>query len=581
MVVWAMALLVQLPMILGGCMAAERPGVHVPSAMNQVDRVSESFENQPPVSHYYDFLRGQLAARAGRPEQAIEFMKRAVEKAPDQPVLKKELALIYMKQGNEAKALEMAQKALAQDPGNLEALIVAASLWQAAGKTDSAIQAYQKVIEKAPERENIYLILARIYLRQEEYRDAADLLEPFVKQFPGSYTGFYYLGKAYTGLDELDKAAYAYVRSLSVNPDLMEPRAELIEIYNRQGKEQEVVAQYEAVLQRDPQNVAAALELGIFYETRRLPEKARPLWEDLAGRAEPESEVIKFVTRFLLARQRYDDARTALSGMLESAPENQDLNYLAGATCYLMDDIEQALDHFQKVTPDSYFYPEAMIHQAIIHNRKEQTQQAVELLETAMAKADSAGKVSLIPYLSAFYQEQKHYQQAADLLNQGLAIDPENMELHYELGVLYDKMGDLPAAIEKMKQVIEKDSEHADALNYLGYTYADRNINLDEAESLIGRALELEPENGYILDSMGWVYYRKGEYEKARRYLDKAVSRVSDDPIILEHLGDVYNKIDLPAQAVKYYKQALENSPADEDVIMEKIEAIRQEGLQL
>jgi tetratricopeptide (TPR) repeat protein len=142
-------------------------------------------------------------------------------------------------------------------------------------------------------------------------------------------------------------------------------------------------------------------------------------------------------------------------------------------------------------------------------------------------------------------------------------------------------MGNSQGAVEKMKEVIEKAPEHADALNYLGYTYADKNMNLDEAEALISRALELDPENGYILDSMGWVFYRKGEYEKARHYLEKAVSRVPDDPIILEHLGDVYHKIDLPAQAVKYYRQALENSPEDEAGLIEKIEAIDQEGLQL
>jgi tetratricopeptide (TPR) repeat protein len=279
-------------------------------------------------------------------------------------------------------------------------------------------------------------------------------------------------------------------------------------------------------------------------------------------------------------RQRYDDAMTALSAMLENTPENSALNYLAGATRYLMDETGPALAFFRKVAADSSFYQDAMIHQAIIHNRENRPQQAVELLETAMEKSDAKAKVNLIPYLSAFYQEQKHYQQAVDLLQQGLSIDPENIELHYELGVLYDKMGDSEGAIEKMKQVIEMDPENADALNYLGYTYADGNIHLDKAESLIRRALELDPENGYIMDSMGWVYYRKGDYEKARQYLEKAVRLVSEDPIILEHIGDVYRKINQPKQAVKFYRQALENAPEDEAALKEKIEAAQQERLQ-
>jgi tetratricopeptide (TPR) repeat protein len=576
-IVWT----VMLPAIFCGCMAPGFTKQPLPNSQQLPDTVQGFSEKERGAGHYYDFLRAQLAARQGRLDQAVEFMKSAIEKAPEQPVLKKELALIYMKQGNEKEALDMAKKTLSQDPDEIDALIVAASLWQAAGKNDSAVRAYEKVIAKAPERENIYLILARLYLRAGQFQKAADLLEGFVKNFPGNYTGFYYLGKSYSGLKQPEKAIGAFQKCLAIEPGLMEPRAALIDIYSRQGKDQEVVAQYEAVLENDPQNVAAALELGIIYENKGLSEKARPLWLNLVARTGPDSEVIKAVTRFFLARKRYQDAKTSLSAMLKVDPQNPDLNYLAGATFYLTDDNKKALEYFQKVTADSDFYPDAMIHQAIIFNKEKNTLRAVKLLETAMAKADSEGKVSLIPYLSAFYQEQQHYQQAADLLAQGLAIDPENIELHYELGVLYDKMGNSQGAVEKMKEVIEKAPEHADALNYLGYTYADKNMNLDEAEALISRALELDPENGYILDSMGWVFYRKGEYEKARHYLEKAVSRVPDDPIILEHLGDVYHKIDLPAQAVKYYRQALENSPEDEAGLIEKIEAIDQEGLQL
>ncbi|MFW6283972.1 MAG: tetratricopeptide repeat protein, partial [Desulfosalsimonas sp.] len=253
------------------------------------------------------------------------------------------------------------------------------------------------------------------------------------------------------------------------------------------------------------------------------------------------------------------------------------LHYLAGAAFYLSDKTGPAMDHFRQVDSDSDFYIDAMIHQAIIYNRESRTGKAVGLLEAAMEKSDSAGKANLIPYLSAFYQEQEHYRQAESLLQQGLSINPGSTELLYELGVLYEKMGDVEAAIEKMKQVIEKDPENADALNYLGYTYADQNIHLDEAESLIRRALELKPESGHILDSMGWVHYRQGDYQKARKYLEKAVEKIDDDPIILEHLGDVYRKTDQPGRALKYYEKSLENGPEDAEAVKEKIDDLRQQ----
>lgn len=571
-------LMVLAAVITAGCAGGDRPGPSVPAAQPPLDITSPAAGQQRPVSHYYDFLRAQLAARSGRLEEAVAFMKAAVDKVPDQAVVKKELAMLYIKQGRKDKALEMIKEALGQEPDNTESLIVAGSLWQNAGELDAARQAYEKVVDKAPERENIALILVRLYLQQEQFNRAAELMADFVKRFPGNYMGFYYLGQALNELGRPEDAAEAYQRCLSIEPDLMEPRAALIDIYRRQGRDAKAVSQYQAILERDPRNAAAALELGVFYKKQGRADKARAIWEDLAVRARPASDVVKAVTG-MLGRQRYDDVIIALSGILEHDRQNSALHYLAGAALYLSDKTAPAMEHFQQVASDSDFYIDAMIHQAIIYNRESKTGKAVGLLESAMEKSDRSGKTALIPYLSAFYQEQEHYRQAESLLQQGLSINPGSTELLYELGVLYEKMGDVDAAIEKMKQVIEKDPENADALNYLGYTYADQNIHLEKAESLIRRALALEPESGHILDSMGWVYYRQGDYQKARKYLEEAVEKIGDDPIIFEHLGDVYRKTDQPGQALEYYKKALENGSEDVDAVKEKIDALRQQGV--
>ena len=94
-----------------------------------------------------------------------------------------------------------------------------------------------------------------------------------------------------------------------------------------------------------------------------------------------------------------------------------------------------------------------------------------------------------------------------------------------------------------MRKAIELNPKNAQALNYLGYTYAEAGNHLDEAERLVKRALAIEPEDGFYVDSLGWVYYRKGEYGKAAEQLEKAVNLTGDDPTITEHLGDAYAKL--------------------------------------
>jgi Flp pilus assembly protein TadD len=114
-----------------------------------------------------------------------------------------------------------------------------------------------------------------------------------------------------------------------------------------------------------------------------------------------------------------------------------------------------------------------------------------------------------------------------------------------------------------MRKVVALDPEDANALNYLGYTYADLGIKLDEAETLVEKAMEFKSDDGYITDSLGWVYYQQGRYEEAVEVLEKAVELVSDDSIILEHMGDAYLKVGRKKDALAFYRKALDRKQED------------------
>jgi tetratricopeptide (TPR) repeat protein len=111
--------------------------------------------------------------------------------------------------------------------------------------------------------------------------------------------------------------------------------------------------------------------------------------------------------------------------------------------------------------------------------------------------------------------------------------------------------------VKYLKRIIEINPKHADALNYLGYSYVEKGINLEEAHSLINRALELKPDNGYIIDSLGWLYFKLGKYDEAMKTLLRAAELAKDDPAIIEHIGDVYNSMGLKEKAMEYWEKAL------------------------
>jgi tetratricopeptide (TPR) repeat protein len=114
--------------------------------------------------------------------------------------------------------------------------------------------------------------------------------------------------------------------------------------------------------------------------------------------------------------------------------------------------------------------------------------------------------------------------------------------------------------------VITLDPKHAEAYNYVGYMYAERGENLEEAVRLISRAIDLEPENGYFLDSLGWAYYQQGRYPDALRELKRAIEKAKEDPIIFEHLGDAYAKNGHEEAALAAWEKALQLDPASDGV---------------
>jgi tetratricopeptide (TPR) repeat protein len=125
-----------------------------------------------------------------------------------------------------------------------------------------------------------------------------------------------------------------------------------------------------------------------------------------------------------------------------------------------------------------------------------------------------------------------------------------------------------------MEMVIKINPKHADALNYIGYTYADKGIYLDRALDLIERAIKYKPNSGHIIDSLGWVYFRKGQYDKALEELKKALELVPEDPTINEHLGDVYFKKKDYGNALKIYKKTLSLKNANQERLNRKIKEV-------
>jgi Tfp pilus assembly protein PilF len=175
--------------------------------------------------------------------------------------------------------------------------------------------------------------------------------------------------------------------------------------------------------------------------------------------------------------------------------------------------------------------------------------------------------------LSQMYSRVKDWPQAETSINKALTLSTKQEDKDYAIfvaGSIYERQKKYDLAEEEFHKVIVSDPKHAQALNYLGYMLADRGTRLDEALGYIRRAIALEPQNGAYLDSLGWVYFRLGNYDLAEENLRRASEKIGTDPTVQAHLGDLYQKTGRLKQATTHWQRALDEwnktIPADVDV---------------
>jgi tetratricopeptide (TPR) repeat protein len=164
---------------------------------------------------------------------------------------------------------------------------------------------------------------------------------------------------------------------------------------------------------------------------------------------------------------------------------------------------------------------------------------------------------------------QEKYSEAYFNYHRSLESDSVGLPALEALANLCERIDKKDEAFETFKKIIVVDTASAIALNYVGYTLAERNDSLEYALELINKALDIEADNGYYIDSRGWVFYQMGRYKEALEDLKKA-AEIVEDAVILEHLGDVYIKLDIQDKARDAYERALKYEP-DSKILKEKL----------
>lgn len=211
---------------------------------------------------------------------------------------------------------------------------------------------------------------------------------------------------------------------------------------------------------------------------------------------------------------------------------------------------------------------------ALLYSSENKFDLATAEYEVALKNASKRQPQNIDIYktLGAVYLQQKKFKDAENIYRLILNLSPNDAEAHFYLGSVYEESKNRGAAISELKKGLELNPDYHEALNYLGYLYVEENENLDMAEVMIKKALEMQPDNGAYVDSLGWLYFKQGKLKEAIQELERA-SSLMEDPVIYDHLGDAYFKINDIPNAKLNWQKSLDLDPK-QDKVKEKLEKL-------
>jgi tetratricopeptide (TPR) repeat protein len=356
------------------------------------------------------------------------------------------------------------------------------------------------------------------------------------------------------------------------------------------GLQERAIQALTTALAKDPHFFRAKAELGYLYERDKQYVEALKIYEDLATQGEPNTHLLLTMIRlhlklnapdkaFGLTKQRPDDMEFQIdaanlflnqqfhsyaAGILEPLAENDNFPSKGWFTLALLayegqDSPQKAAAYLARIPESDPYFERGLLFRTDLFYGQGNIEKALQLADQGIKKFPDQPRFVLIK--ASLLKEKGSWQKAAELLEKGHTNWPENIDILFSLGVLWDDQGDKNKAMEYMEKIIVIDSDYPEALNYLGYSLAELEHNLDRALVLVNNALKQDPDNGYYMDSLAWVLFKQGKLNKAWEAIGQAVKLAGNDPTIWEHyaiIADALGKEDQArearAQAEKFHK---------------------------
>jgi tetratricopeptide (TPR) repeat protein len=528
------------------------------------------------------YTLGVYLLERGAYRVALNYLQSAWEESGHSATVGIKLADAYFRFGSLEESEEIVRELLEQDDGNLEAIILQAKIYYLKGNKNEAARILEKAGASGSESFEVYRLLGKIYYEQNKVEEAIRAYEQAIELDPSYPFIFFRYGILLESAGRKSEARDAFRQALKLNPRFDEAALDLSDLLVREGRYAQADSLLSAVLKRNPKNDSALLKLSSMYlEEGKYDDGIRLLEQVRQERALPR-EGLLILGRLYFEVKEYGEALDIFAPMY-AAKKSAELARILGEINLLAGKPDEALRYYREaidIAPDDYksylslFFATSKRFagkDAVLLDLPDEEAAALITKASRKVRDDDFDGCYLV---GMAYQSLDSLDAARRMLLKAYKLKKDDFNLLVTLAGIEEKDKRFEDAERYLADAYKMKPDDPTVNNFYGYLLAEMGVRLEEAEGMVKRALDVEPENGYYIDSLGWIYYRRGEYDKAIVQLEKASGIVKNDPVILEHLGDTYRALKRYRKALAAYERSRELQGSNE-ALREKIRTIR------
>jgi tetratricopeptide (TPR) repeat protein len=555
-----------LTVLLFSCSGTEQSGGNAPGSQHQS---GDSRDVDVALQHFID---GSLYETKGNFAQAILEYQDAL-RYDNNHAIHFGLAKCYGHLNKHSLAIESIDRALALAPEETEYLRTLADIYISAYQMDSAAAVYEKIVARDSSDIQAWFTLANLYQGRKPLR-SLEIYEEITERFGDEWEVLLQVAELYGAMGKPEKAVEALEKMLIIDPGNADLKQNLAQAYVRAGKFDEAIQLYTELQEVDPGNLDYLGEMGTAYLLKKDYPAAGELFDRIL-----EMDSVNVEAKIRIGEAYFSQVQadsTLLPRTIAMFTQIRDLHpgewrpyWYLGALGGISGDDSMTVENFGKVTELEPSNPDGWVYLSAVYLQNQEFDKVVSTLEEAELHVEENYQVNL--YLGVAYNNLGRSAEAIEALESANRINPTDLRALTQLALIYDTRKEPAKSDSLYEEALKIEPGNHLILNNYGYSLADRGMQLERALEMAKRALEAQPDNPSYLDTMGWIYYRLGEYGEAERYVKLSLEKGEASAVVHEHLGDIYSMSDQTELAIEQWNIALELDSGNQ-TLREKIE---------